>query len=93
MLLVLHVTWCSHDTYTHALPRTLYKSYQMKKISGAIWGHRGQKVIFSKKNDNSTIQQSMIMRLMHMHLLKTLYLRCGIKGQPEVIWGHGVKKA
>ena len=27
---------------------TLYKSYGRKKLSGVIWGHRGQKVILTK---------------------------------------------
>ena len=27
---------------------TLYKSYGRKNSSGVIWGHRGQKVIFTK---------------------------------------------
>ena len=27
----------------------LYKSYGPKNLSGVIWGHGGQKVIFSKK--------------------------------------------
>ena len=27
---------------------TLYKSYRFKKLPGVIWGHRGQKVIFTK---------------------------------------------
>ena len=27
---------------------TLYKSYGRKKSSGVIWGHRGQKFIFTK---------------------------------------------
>ena len=27
---------------------TLYKSYQIKNSSGVTWGHRGQKVIFTK---------------------------------------------
>ena len=27
----------------------LYKSYGPKNSSGVIWGHRGQKVIFTKK--------------------------------------------
>ena len=27
---------------------SLYKSYHIKNSSGVIWGHRGQKVIFTK---------------------------------------------
>ena len=56
----------------------LYKGYGLKKISGVIWGHRGQKVIFTKK---------IIIRLynigrsldMHIHYLETLYPRMGSK--------------
>ena len=38
------VMWLMH---IHQLD-SLYKSYRFKKISGVIWGHRGQKVIFTK---------------------------------------------
>ena len=31
----------------------LYKSYHIKNSSGVIWGHRGQKVIFTKKGIKS----------------------------------------
>ena len=34
-------------TYVHQLD-TLYKSYQFKKLPRVIWGHRGQKFIFTK---------------------------------------------
>ena len=33
---------------------TLYKSYGRKNSSGVIWGHRGQKVIFTKIAISST---------------------------------------
>ena len=32
----------------------LYKSYGRKNSSGVIWGHRGQKVIFTKIDISST---------------------------------------
>ena len=31
---------------------------------------------------------SMTIRLICLHQLKTLYLRCGVKCQSGVIWGH-----
>ena len=34
----------------------LYKSYHIKNSSGVIWGHRGQKVIFTKKALSPTEQ-------------------------------------
>ena len=34
----------------------------------------------------------MTMRLMHKYQLETLYLAYGVKGQPEVIWGHRGEK-
>ena len=43
------VLWLTH---IHQL-NTPYKSYQLKFRFGVIWGHRGQKVIFTK-NDIST---------------------------------------
>ena len=33
---------------------TLYKSYGSKNSSGVIWGHRGQKVIFTKNATTPT---------------------------------------
>ena len=33
---------------------TLYKSYHIKNLSGVIWGHRDQKVIFPKKESVPT---------------------------------------
>ena len=32
----------------------LYKSYGPKNSSGVIWGHRGQKVIFTEKASSPT---------------------------------------
>ena len=32
----------------------LYKSYHIKNSSGVIWGHRGQKVIFTKNVTTQT---------------------------------------
>ena len=32
----------------------LYKSYHIKNSSGVIWGHRGQKVIFTKNVSTQT---------------------------------------
>ena len=32
----------------------IYRSYHIKNSSGVIWGHRGQKVIFTKKASNPT---------------------------------------
>ena len=33
---------------------SLYKSYHIKNSSGVIWGHRGQKVIFTKNVSTQT---------------------------------------
>ena len=66
---------------------TLYKSYGSKNSFGVIWGHRGQKVIFTK---NSYRLHDMVMRFMHMHQLDTLYQSNRSKNSPGVIWGHKV---
>ena len=38
----------------------LYKSYHIKISSGVIWGHRGQKVIFTKKASSPTERVALI---------------------------------
>ena len=43
-------TWLMH---MHKLD-SLYKSYHIKNSSGVIWGHRGQKVIFTKNVSTQT---------------------------------------
>ena len=56
----------------------------------SIWGHLGSlgsKGHFHLKCYNSSILQSMTIRLIHVHQLETLYLRYGVKCQSGVIWG------
>ena len=69
----------------------LYKSYGPKKSSGVIWGHWGQKFIFTKICYNSSMLHSMTIRLIHVYQLLTLYLCYGVKCQSGVNWGHRVK--
>ena len=61
-------------------------------MSGVIWGHWGQKVIFTKNAINSSLLHSMTIRLMHVDQLETLYLCYGVKCQSGVIWGHWGQK-
>ena len=46
---------------------TLYESYRIKNSSGVTWGHRGQKVIFTKKRYFSNRWNGMDMWLMHIY--------------------------
>ena len=68
---------------------TLYKSYGSKNSPGVIWGHRGEKFIFTKKCYNSYTINSMNIKCVHVHKLETFYLFCGVTGQSGVIWGCG----
>ena len=79
------VTWLLHIDQLD----TLYKSYGSKNSSGVIWGHRGQKFIFTK-NTNSYRLHGMVMWLMHMHQLDTLYQSNGCKNSSGVT---GVKRS
>ena len=67
---------------------TLYKSYQIKNSSGVTWGHRGQKVIFTKKRYFSNCLHGMDMWLMHIYQIDTIYRSNRSKNSSGVIWGH-----
>ena len=54
-LLLLQFTGYGHVTHVHASAwPPLYKSYGSKNSPGVIWGHRGQKVIFTKNATSPT---------------------------------------
>ena len=57
------VMWFMH---MHQLD-TLYQSNGCENSSGVIWGHRGQKVIFTKKCCNSSVVDSKTIRFKHVH--------------------------
>ena len=77
--------------HVHQL-ETLYLCYGVKCHSGVIWGHWGQKFIFTKKCYNSSMLHSMAIRLIHVDQLEMLYLCYGVKCQSGVIWGHRGQK-
>ena len=61
---------------------TLYKSYQIKISSGVTWGHRSQKVIFTKKRYFSNRLHGIDMWLMHIYQIDTIYRGIGLKINP-----------
>ena len=67
---------------------TFYVCYGVKCQPGVIWGHRGQKVIFTKKYYNKSMLYSMTIRLIYVNQPETLYLSYGVKSQSGVIWGQ-----
>ena len=67
-------------TYVHQL-EPLYLCYGVKCHPGVIWGHGGQKAIFTKKKNNSSNLYSMTIRLKDVYQLQTLYLCYGLKCQ------------
>ena len=61
----------------------------------SIWGHLGSlgsKAHFYYKCYNMSMLHSMTITLIHVHQLKTLYLRYGVKCKYGVIWGHWGQK-
>ena len=61
----------------------------------SIWGHlgsQGSNLDFQKKCYNLFKLHSMTIRLIHVHQIETVYLRCGIIFQSGVIWGHWGQK-
>ena len=66
----------------------LYKSYGSKNSPGVIWGHRGQKVIFTKNATSPTVYRVWSCDLCTCISLTPLYKSYGSKNSPGVIWGH-----
>ena len=71
---------------------TLYLCYGVICQSGVIWGHWGQKVIFTINAINSSMLHSMTIRLIQVDQFETLYLCYGVICQSGVIWGHWGQK-
>ena len=67
------------------------KVITLKIHPGSFWV-TGVKRSFSLKCRNSSMLQSMTIRLIHVHQLQTLYLGYGVKCQSGVNWGHWGKK-
>ena len=68
---------------------TPYKSYRLKFDYGVIWGHWGQKVIFTK-NAISPTDYMVWSCVMHIYQLDTPYKSYRLKFIFGVIWGHKV---
>ena len=65
---------------------SVYKSYGSCKLSGVTWGHRGQKVIFTKKASSPTKLRSIDARLIYMYKLDHLYKNYGSTKSSRVIY-------
>ena len=77
--------------YIHQLD-PLYKSYGSKNSPGVIWGHRGQKVIFTKNATSPTVYRVWSCDSCTCISLTPLYKSYGSKNSPGVIWGHRGQK-
>ena len=78
--------------YIHQLD-PLYKSYGSKNSRGVIWGHRGQKVIFTKNATSPTVYRVWSCdSCTCISLTPPLYKSYGSKNSPGVIWGHRGQK-
>ena len=74
--------------YIHQLD-PFYLSSGSKNSLGVIWGHRGQKVIFTKNATSPTYYMVMVMGLMHRsNQLAPFYQSYGYKNWTGVKWGH-----
>ena len=71
---------------------TLYKSYGSRNSPGVTWGHRGQKVVYTKNAISLFRWHGMAMGLMHIDQLDTLYKSYGSRNSPVVTWGHRGQK-
>ena len=69
---------------------TLYLSYGVKYQSRVLWGHGGQKVIFTK--NVSTPFNYVALTLYICYNLTPLYQIYGYTKSPGVIWGHWGQK-
>ena len=70
----------------------LYKSYHVKNSSGVIWGHRGQKVIFTKNVTTQTDYVAWTHDLRICISLTPSTKSYHIKNSSGVIWGHRGQK-
>ena len=70
-----------------------YLCFGVKCQLSVIWGHMGQKVIFTKKCYDSSLLCRMTLRLVHVHQLETLYLCYGVKCQTGSFGAAGVKRS
>ena len=69
----------------------LYLCYGVKCQTGVIWGHRGQKDIFTKNISTQTDYVTLTHDLC-MHYLDPLYKSYHIKNSSGVIWDHKGQK-
>ena len=92
MLFLLQITWYGHVTHAYSSARYPLQKLWFKNSSGVIWGHRGQKVIFTKNAISATDYMLWSCDSMHIHQLDTLYKSYGRKNSSEVIWGHRGQK-
>ena len=58
---------------------TLYLCYGVKGQPGVIWGHRGQKVIFTKNATSTDYMAWLCNSCIYIHKLETLYSIHGVK--------------
>ena len=64
--------------HVHQL-ETFYLCYGVKGQPGAIWGHRGQKVIFTKNATSTDYMAWLCNSCIYIHKLETLYSIHGVK--------------
>ena len=64
--------------HVHQL-ETLYLCYGVKGQPGVIWGHRGQKVIFTKNATSTDYMAWLCNSCIYIHKLETLYSIHGVK--------------
>ena len=64
--------------HVHQL-ETLYLCYGVKGQPGVIWGHRGQKVIFTKNATSTDYIAWLCNSCIYIHKLETLYSIHGVK--------------
>ena len=85
----IHVTHYDHVTHAWALAWYPYLCCGVKGQPGVIWGHWGQKVIFTQKCYFSYILHGMV-HVTHAYSSARypLPMLWGQKIQPRVIWGH-----
>ena len=69
-------------TYAYPLAWPPLRKLSLRKSSGVMWSHRGQKVIFTKKVIKSYRMRTIDAWLMHVHKFDPLYKTYHIKNHP-----------
>ena len=87
-LFLLQITWYSHVTHAYWSGRYPLQNVLVFKFILRHLGSEGSEYYFHQKCYDSSIFNSLNIKVIHVHKLERVYLFCGLKGQSGFIWSH-----